>query len=511
MSNSTRTAPTAPPDAAPRIGTNRKLGTATIAFLIIAASAPLTAIAGGSTTAISVTGSLAIPIGYIVLAVVLGIFAIGYAAMSRFIRNAGAFYAYAAQGISKPVGVGVSLVALVSYNAMQIGIYGMFGFQVSDLLAQKFGVDVPWWIPVLVCIVVVGALGMNRVDLSAKVIMVVVALEFLVVIVFDVVALANPAEGVNAIAFAPSTLLLPGIGAVLSFGIAAFMGFESAAIYSEEARDPKRTVARATFIAVIVIGAFYALSSWALSLTIGNDRITSGGITAEEAGPPLFFGFVAEHIGVIAVDIMSLLFITSLFAALISFHNAVARYLFSLSREGLLPAGVGRVRKNSGAPWAGSLAQSVLAVVVVIAFAIAGTGSEYGPLYPVITLFTWLTNMGAMGLVLLMAIVSVAVIGYFARRPEAGVGLLSRLIAPAISVVALLAIYALIVANFHLLLDVPEGDPLGALLPALIIVTFAVGIVWGLVLRSRRPEVYAGIGLGAPDPELAAIPAPELR
>ncbi|UOE44402.1 APC family permease [Agromyces larvae] len=474
----------------------RRLGVPAVTVLIIAASAPLTVIAGGATTAYSVTGSIAVPIGYIVLAVVLAIFSIGYAAMSRFITNAGAFAAYAAQGLGRPVGVGVSLIALVAYSCMQIGIWGMFGFQVSTLLAEKFGIDLPWWVGVIVFVVVVGILGVNRVDLSAKVLGVIVALEFIAVTVFDVVAFANPVEGFTADPISPASLLLPGIGAVLVFGIAAFMGFESAAIYGEEAKDPKRTVARATFAAVVIIGVFYALSSWALALAIGTDKISSGGITVEEAGPPLFFGFVAERLGLVMVDFMSLLFITSLFAALVSFHNAVARYLFSLGRDGVLPSGLASVRERSGAPWAGSIAQSISAVVVIVAFAIAGTGSELGPLFPVVTLFSWLTNTGALGLVLLMAVVSLAVIGFF-RRDARDVGVGSRLIAPIIAFLALATVLVLIVANFNVLLDQAESNALTFVLPGLIVAAGIAGAVWALVLRVRRPEVYARIGRGA--------------
>ena len=475
-----------------------RLGVPAITVLIIAASAPLTVIAGGATTAYSVTGSIAVPIGYLVLAAVLAIFAIGYAAMSRHITNAGAFYAYAAQGLGRPVGVGGSLIALVAYNCMQIGIYGMFGFQVSLFLGEKFGWDVPWWVGILVCIAVVAVLGVNRIDLSAKVLGVIVGLEFLAVIIFDVAAFAAPAEGFSAEPISPAALFVPGIGAVLVFGIAAFMGFESAAIYGEEAKDPKRTVARATFAAVIIIGLFYALSSWALALVIGPEKITSGGITLEEAGPPLFFNFVFERFGAVMVDFMSILFITSLFAALVSFHNAVARYLFSLGREGVLPNVLSRTRARSHAPWAGSLTQTVLAVVVIIAFAIAGAGSELGILYPVVTLFSWLTNTGALGLVLLMAIVSLAVVGYF-RKDRRDVGIGSRVIAPIISFVALFVILVLIIVNFNVLLDQPESTATTFILPALIIVPGIIGVIWGVALRRSRPDVYARIGHGAED------------
>jgi amino acid transporter len=481
---------------ATRTDAHRRLGVGAIAMMIIAASAPLTVVAGGATSAFSVTQVLGIPFGYIVLAAVLGIFALGYAAMSRHITNAGAFYAYISQGIGRPFGVGSSIIALVSYNAMQIGIYGMFGFQVSTFVQAKTGWATPWWLWVLICIVIIGLMGVNRVDLSVKVVGVLVILEFLVVIIFDFVAFANPAEGFSTAPVTPTALIVPGVGAALAFGIAAFMGFESAAIYSEESRDPKRTIPRATFLAVAVIGVFYAISSWALALVIGPNTLAAG-ISPEEAGPPLFFNFVATQLGVIWVDIMSILFITSLFAALISFHNAVARYAFSLGREGVLPKRLSAIRAESGAPWAGSVFQTLIAVVIIVAFAIGESGWDpnTGP-YPVLTLFTWLTNLGAFGLVLLMVLVSLAVIGFFRRDPR-DVGIGSRLVAPIIATIALGTVWVLILMNWDVLLGQTESTPTTFILPTVALLPALIAGLWSLRLRHTRPDVYRQIGHGA--------------
>jgi len=40
----------------PQLGGKRKLGVLSVAFLVVAASAPLTVVAGGVTTALAVTG-----------------------------------------------------------------------------------------------------------------------------------------------------------------------------------------------------------------------------------------------------------------------------------------------------------------------------------------------------------------------------------------------------------------------------------------------------------------------
>lgn len=470
----------------------RRLGVASVTLMIIAASAPLTVLAGGVTTTFAVTGLLGVPLSFLILGAILTVFAVGYAAMSRHVTNAGAFYAYVSQGISRPAGVGASLTALMSYNLMQVGIYGIFGFTVSSFMAERFGVDVPWWIPILVCIAVVAALGVNRVDLSAKVLGALVALEFLVVIVYDVASFAAAPEGLTAAPLAPSSLFVPGIGAVLSFGVAAFMGFESAAIYGEEAKEPHRTIPRATYTAVGIIALFYAVSSWAMAVGAGPSQLFDA---AGKQGPDLVFSFLGAHVGQIAADIAQVLFITSLFAALVSFHNAVARYFFSLGRERVLPGWL-EATSHHGAPKAGSLVQTGIAVLVTAGFAIAGHGSELGPLYPVLTMFTWLTNAGAMGLVLLMAIVSVAVIGFFRRRPALRAGAWTAVIAPALGAAALAVVFCLIVANFDVLLGLTEPSPLSWVLPAIVVVPGLGGILWALRLRRMDPGLYARIGHG---------------
>ncbi|WP_083587155.1 APC family permease [Agrococcus sp. Marseille-P2731] len=476
-----------------------RLGVPSIVFMIIAASAPLTVLAGGVTTNYAVSGITGVPLGMLLLAGGLLIYAVGYVAMSRHIRNAGAFYAYIARGLGPAAGVGGAWMALVAYNAMQIGIYGMLGFATSSFVAAKTGVEIPWWVFVLITIAVIAALGVNRVDLSVKVVGVLVALEFLVVLVYDLVALGSAPEGITASGFLPGDLFATGIGVVLVMGIAAFMGFESGAIYTEEAKEPGRTVPRATYAAVVIIGLFYAFSAWAMQMGSGPSQMVAD---AQASGPDLLFVQLGDRVGVLVADVAQLLFISSLLAAVISFHHAVARYAFALGREHMLPPAFGRANRR-GAPALGSMAQTVVAVVVVIGFAIAGAGSELGPLYPVLTLFTWLTNLGALGLIVLMAVVSIAVIGFFARDARDTTPW-SRMVAPAIAAAFFVTVTVLTLANWNLLLGQEETTALTFVLPALLVVAAVVGVAIALQAKAHRPAAFESIGTGV----MPAVPAP---
>src|SRR5918998_4339591 len=152
--------PTAPP-ARERGETaklhRRALGVPDLVFFIVAASAPLTAVAGGQAATYLVTGNQAVPFMFIPLGIILALFAVGYAAMSRHVANAGAFYSYVARGLGKVSGVGAAFVALIAYNAMQIGIYGLFGVAMGAFMADKLGISLEWWAWCLIGGAVIGA------------------------------------------------------------------------------------------------------------------------------------------------------------------------------------------------------------------------------------------------------------------------------------------------------------------------------------------------------------------
>jgi amino acid transporter len=480
----------------------RALGVPDLVFFIVAASAPLTAVAGGQAATYLVTGNKGVPFMFIPLGIVLALFAVGYAAMSRHVTNAGAFYAYVARGLGKVQAVGAAFVALIAYNAMQIGIYGLFGVAMGAFMSDKLGITLDWWWWCLIGGAVIGVLGVLQIDLNARVLAVLLILEVIVVALFDFAILADPGpEGITATGFDPGVSFGTAVGATLTFCVASFVGFESAALYSEEVKDPKRTVARATYIAIGLIAVFYALSSWLVGIAAGPNVIVdpaalgAAGFGTPDAPDPTTVLFItgADRLGAFWGDSASLLFATSLFAALLSFHNAVARYAFALGRENVLPRAFSRVHDRTGAPYIASITQTVLALTVVAVFALADAD-------PVLKLFTWLTNLGALGVLLLMAVTSFAVVSYFRRRPDTGVSSWAGTIAPAIAGVALLVVLVLGVLNFNVLItsatDAPT-DTMAIVLPVILFGAGLLGLAIGAWMKSSRPEAYARIGEGA--------------
>ncbi|MGI5453448.1 APC family permease [Streptomyces sp. CA-249302] len=470
-----------------------RLGTGGLLLSVLAATAPLMVVAGVMPTTFAVMGIVGQPLLFVVLGLVLVLFSVGYAEMSRHVHNAGAFYAYISRGLGGTAGAGAALVALVAYNALQIGIYGIFGFEVSGLIAKYADAEVSWWIPALVALLIVGALGWLKIDINARVLGVLLVIEVIMVVIFDFAAIGDPAsEGLSLHAFNPDTLTGAGVGTALCFCIAAFLGFEQAPVYAEETSRPHILVPRVMFFAVAGVAVFFAVSSWALTVAAGPAKVV-GVAQKESAG--MLFTLTDDRLGSTFTDILHILFVTGMFAALLSFHNVVARYTFAMGREGLLPSTFGRTTGSTGAPGTGSLLQTAVAAVIVIVFAIADDKPVGDPTASVLHLFTWFGNIGALGVILLMAAASVSVIVFFVRRGAAGVQAW-RLGTSALAAVALLVIAGYTVKDFDVLVGSGPDSALSWVLPGTVLLALVVGLLQGLFLRARAPERHARIGLG---------------
>jgi amino acid transporter len=481
------TSPTRPSAVSQALARDR-LGVPSVIMFALTAAAPLMVVGALVTTAWGAIGVTGFPLGFVLMSIVLAFFSFGYVAMSRHLTNAGAFYSYIARGLGSPFGVAGSFVALLAYNMLQVGLYGVFGASLSEVLKAKAGISVQWWVLALVLWVFVAILGLLRVEVNSRVLAVLLAAEVVVVVIFDVVFLANPAGGsISFETFTPSSLAGPALGAVLVTCTTAFVGFEAAPVFSEEAKSPGRTVAAATFLGLAVMTAFYAITSWAASVSIGADKVVDA---SKEQGPDLVFNAAAAHLNSAwIVDVAHVLLLTSIAAGALSYHNTVARYTFALGRERVLPAVFGHTRARSGAPQAGSLAQSAVGLIVIATFAIAGWD-------PLVQLFFWAGTTGGLGILFLITATSLAVVRFFSRDRR-GESAWSRLAAPILALLGLGWVIYQALTNYASLLGVEPTSALRWQLPLSYGIVAALGLVWALVLKMSRPRDYETIGLGA--------------
>lgn len=463
-----------------------KLGVMGLLHFSLTAATPLTVIAGVTVTGWALTGQIGIPVAFAAIGTILVLFSVGYTTMARHISNAGAFYAFAARGGSPAVGVSAALVALVAYAALSLGLYGLVGVAAAPLIENWTGWAAPWWVPAAAMWLLVSILGTRAVDLNSKFLAVLLALEMALIVVFSISNLGNPFEGTYHFEALDPTLLFTSIsGALLVLGFLGMIGVEMPTVYAEESKNPKRTVRIATVLAIVILAVMYTIASWSMTVAVGPDNIVAA---ARELDLGVFFGLIETQMGASVATAAEVLLVTSVVAAAISFHNTVSRYAFALGRENVLPTALGRTSPRTGAPMRASLVQSALALVVLVVYAIA-------ELDPMIDLFYLFGTSGGVGILILITVVSAAVVKYFARDLR-GESSWSARWAPALSTVLLVAVTVAAIASFADLLGVGPDSPLPTVILVVYAVVAVIGVLWGLVLRSSRPEQYRRIGFG---------------
>ncbi|HXZ10365.1 MAG TPA: APC family permease, partial [Paraburkholderia sp.] len=366
---------------------------------------------------------------------------------------------------------------------IQIALYGLFGFFCTVILAPLLHSTMPWYAYSLICMAVVQITGIRGIDLNSRVLGILMCLELGILLLLSIAIVIHGGgpDGLTAAPFSPQHVLSGHLGISVMFAFASFIGFEATAIYGKESRDPKVTVPRATYVSVVMILVFFAFVTWAIVCAYGLNDVVQ--VATKQPGD---FWFIKsnQYLGEFATTVMSFLLLTSIFASLLSFHNTIVRYIHALSMEGILPRVLERVHAKYQSPYVASYAQT-LSVFVLLALFIA-SGSD-----PFNVVFSWSAALGTIGVVMLQAVTSFAVVAFF-RSTKKDTRVWHAFVAPMLGGFGLLYVGDILVRN----LDALSGSdsPFVRSFPWIVFAVAVIGIVIGLVLRKKRPDIYARFG-----------------
>lgn len=450
------------------------LGLFSIVFMVLAAAAPLTVVGAPVPLAFAIGNGAGVPAAFIITGIVLVFFAIGFTTMTPFVPSAGAFYSYAFKGIGRKAGIGTGYAALVSYFTLYVGVFALLGTGTDALVRSFGGPGMPWWIWALLALALISFLGYRNIELSGRVLTVLLIAEVVIVVALDaaIIFAGGGEEGFSTAFLDPSVVFSGAPGVAFLFAVLGFIGIEATAVFRNEAKEPNKTIPRATYIAVAFIGLFYALTSWAMVSAIGDSNIVDTAAASSEAVLP---DLSTKFLGQAGTHIVAILFVTSIFASLLTFHNVVARYVFSLSNRELLPKSLGKVHQKFGSPHIASLVGAAGAVILIALGVIVN-------LDPIAEFYTWLVGLASLGYVVLLVVTSLAVLTFFRKNPAPSVSKWRTLVAPAISLLGLLGFLVLILMNLMLLV----GDNL---VVAVAVVVLLIGaFVAGWLVGIFRPQ-----------------------
>lgn len=484
------------------------LGTIAVIFCIVTAAAPIAGLLFNGPLAVLGAGWAA-PAAFLVVGVVLTIFAVGYVQMAKRVSAAGGFYTFVSHGLGRTVGLGAAACVVFAYVLFAAQQGGSVGYWVSTTLDSWFSIDIPGWPIVLAAAVLVTAMAQFDIKITARILGVALVGEVVALMILSLAILFSGGDsGISLAPLNPVELFSDGNGAKAAFGSAAigialfgayfsWVGFEMGPNYAEEARDPKRTMGPATYGAVLGLTALYVFCMWMFVSGWGEAGTTESvalqyglveGQTLPNEYGSAFYPLTDRYVGNWLTYVFQALIMTSAFACQVALYNTAARYVFSMSRERLLPAKLAKVHPVHRTPQAANLLVGGLMLAYAVVFIIFDSST----LAQLTKTSTYGALMGVFALLVVQILCSVAIVRYFLTVARDGFQVGQTLIAP------LLGGAGIVAAAYFLLkyrADLAGGEPLFIkAIPFVIAAVLIGGIVWALVLKQRNPDRYEQIG-----------------
>ncbi|WP_442910954.1 APC family permease [Kitasatospora sp. NBC_01266] len=344
----------------------------------------------------------AVVLSFLLAAVTAGLTALCYAELASAIPVSGSSYSYAYATLGEATAFGVGVCLLLEYGVSASAIAVSWGQYLNKFLELACGFTIPAWLaqppgdggyfnlPAVLLVALVCLLLVRGVSESAKVNATMVAIKIAVLLLFVAVGLTGYHSG-NLRDFMP--LGWSGVGTAASGIFFSFIGLDAVSTAGEEVRDPRRTLPRAIIISLVVVTLLYVLVA----------------VAAIGAQPWQRFDGQEAGLAQILQDITgqtwpALLFalgaIVSIFSVTLVVIYGQTRILYSMGRDGMLPARFAEVSPRTGTPvWN--------TVVVGIAVAVL---AAFVPL-------DILTDLTSLGTLVAFTVVSVGVMVLRRRSP----------------------------------------------------------------------------------------------
>lgn len=268
---------------------------------------------------------------YLIAGVAIFLTAASYGRMASILPGTGSAYTYARKSIAAPVGFLVGWSVLLDYLLLPM----MTALLTAVYLHATFpsvsrGVFI---VGFLALTTLVNALGVRAANGINGVLMVV---QGAVIGAFLVLAVRWIAGHDGAAALDTTTpffrddvpLSLTAHGATIA--ALSFLGFDAVSTMSDEARDPRRDVPRAVLLVALIVSVIFVAAAFVAQLVEGPDALrdaASAGLalTRTVGGEALASAFT---FGLIAAQL----------AAGIAAQAGVARLLYAMGRDGVLPS-----------------------------------------------------------------------------------------------------------------------------------------------------------------------------
>lgn len=330
-----------------------------------------------------------------VLLALIGCLLVAYALsqQAKHVPSAGSLFAYACKAYGRRGGFFVGWCVAIYILFFIPAVYLLFPVIVDQVFARDLGISIGWAPWAIAGAVLVAAVALRGVHFSSTVAMGLGALEVAVFVALSIWMLTSSHAHLSGTPFLPShsPTGFTGVFKGAVFGILAFTGFEAAAAFGEEGREPRKSIPRALIVATIAVGLFYVFCSYGWVIGTGVDSFQK---TVTSSTNP-WVGLASKYWGVGWVAIF-LALINSVFAVTLSAVNSGTRILYSMGRAGMLPKPMAAVHKKYHTPSVAIIAASIWGLVVALLAGWKwGAGTGFGVVATVLTIFAILAYISA--------------------------------------------------------------------------------------------------------------------
>ncbi|KIL40204.1 hypothetical protein SD70_15435 [Gordoniibacillus kamchatkensis] len=416
----------------------------------------------------------AMPISFAISLVIAIILAKTIGEFSKVAPSAGAFYVFASKGIGPRSGFLSGWLMFIGYSLLEPAEEALFGTTASSLLKSGLGIDIPWYVISLLAWAFVLMLSCIGAKQSMKMTMILFAGEVGVLLVLCCIVLAKGGhDGIHFEVFSPamSPSGFSGIALGMIYGMLSFVGFESATTLAEEVKNPKRNVYYALIGSTLLVGCIYIFATFTVVNGFGLKNMDK---LASDASP--FVTMATQFGNTTLVTLIALAGLSSILAVTIGVNNAIARVIYVMGREKVLPSALGKLNARFHTPTNAIMFQSAVALVLLLLMGFAvGPSNTYGYLGAILTL----------GIIPVYMMASVGYVLYQKSQSNVRKHPFKNLILPIISSLLLLIPLS---ASFYPVPEFPYN-----ILPFIVIVYAIIGIIVAKRLE-RDPERFKRVG-----------------
>jgi amino acid transporter len=275
--------------------------------------------------------------GHFALVYLIAMFAVSFTAasygrMAAAFPEAGSTYAYASRAIHPAAGYLAGWVMILDYILMP-----MLCVIIAAVTSNKLVPSIPYPVWVLITAATITGINLCGIEMTSRATIVFNGVLSISILWFVVAAIRALLGGIGQHTLASlkpfynaSTFSLAAIMSATPIAVLSFLGFDGISTLAEDAKDPKKNVARATLLVCFVAGGIFILQTY-LGQLIWPDYSTFHPIETAFSdigrligGPGLFF-------------LIAFLVAAQAWASGITSQASASRLLFGMARDGRLP------------------------------------------------------------------------------------------------------------------------------------------------------------------------------